>query len=696
MTVRAIVTRMAPLMLTVLCAGPVLSLSARTVRVGVYDNNPKIGLSAAGEVQGIFADLIEDIAAAEGWRIEYVHGTWAEGLDRLNRGEIDLMPDVASTPSRLRQFTLHQEPVLSDWFQIYTRRMSGVRSLVDLHGKRVSVLERSIQQEAFEKIIAGFDLQITLLPFPDYRAAFSAVADGRSDAVIVNRFYGTAHLREHPLEDTAIIFSPTRLFFAARNPGADVTLLDALDRHLARLKKDPESVYYRSLRRWTSERTAFALPVWLKTVIALVCVLLLSSLFWSIELKRQVRLQTRDLARRNRELQDLNEQKEQTERKLAQYHRELEAMVASRTAEVEAANEQLTAIFQTANVGIAVLRNRAVVRCNPRLEEMFGYAPGEMEGSPTHPWYTNETDYETVGRDVRNAIWSGKVYRGLVRYRRKDGSLFWASLTDRALDVRDTEKGLVTVIEDVTAEREAAESLRRALEQAEAADRLKSAFLATMSHELRTPLNSIIGFSGILLQERVGPLNPEQRKQLDMVRGSSRHLLALINDILDISKIEAGQLDLRIEPFDVCASAAQTARLIQPLAEKKGLALRTDLPEQPVLLNSDQRRFEQILLNLLNNAVKFTERGSVTLSVRPCGDTLRIAVADTGIGIRPADLDSLFKPFRQIDTGLSRQYEGTGLGLAICRRLAEKMGGTMSVTSEWGQGSVFTCTLPYP
>src|SRR6478609_4980236 len=246
--------------------------------------------------------------------------------------------------------------------------------------------------------------------------------------------------------------------------------------------------------------------------------------------------------------------------------------------------------------------------------------------------------------------------------------------------------------------------LDAAKERAEAADRVKSAFLATMSHELRTPLNSILGFTGIVLKGLAGPLNAEQTKQLGMVQGSARHLLALINDVLDISKIEAGQLEVRFAPFDLHASIARVTGSVSPLAEKKGLWLRVVEPSQLPPMLSDQRRVEQVLLNLLNNAIKFTERGGVTLTVSlireldPSGsgelNTVRLRIEDTGIGMRREDLSSLFKPFRQIDSGLQRQHEGTGLGLAICRRLTDLLGGTISVESTFGHGSAFTASLP--
>ncbi|MEO6601237.1 MAG: ATP-binding protein [Polyangiaceae bacterium] len=250
--------------------------------------------------------------------------------------------------------------------------------------------------------------------------------------------------------------------------------------------------------------------------------------------------------------------------------------------------------------------------------------------------------------------------------------------------------------------------LDAAKERAQAADRVKSAFLATMSHELRTPLNSILGFTGIVLKGMAGPLNAEQSKQLGMVQGSARHLLDLINDVLDISKIEAGQLEIRRLPFDLRASVARVAASVQPLAEKKGLSVQVIEPDSTPRMVSDQRRVEQILLNLLHNAIKFTDRGGVTVTVTLTYDfgssgstgstdpvhAVCLRVSDTGIGMRQEDLSSLFQPFRQIDSGLQRQHEGTGLGLAICRRLTSLLGGTIRVESTLGQGSSFTAVLP--
>jgi signal transduction histidine kinase len=230
--------------------------------------------------------------------------------------------------------------------------------------------------------------------------------------------------------------------------------------------------------------------------------------------------------------------------------------------------------------------------------------------------------------------------------------------------------------------------------KAQSADLMKSAFLATMSHELRTPMNSIIGFTSILLNGYPGPLNEEQKKQLSMVKTSGQHLLGLINDVLDISKIEAGKLIVTLSPFNYLATLKNTIDFLLPQASKKELIINSEISETTITLNSDERRVEQVLLNFLSNAIKFSNNGSIQVKVDIVDDFLVTQVIDQGIGIDKKGLNKLFMPFIQIDGGLNRSHEGTGLGLAICKNLIEKLGGSIQVQSKKGKGSNFTFKLP--
>ncbi|PWB50701.1 MAG: hypothetical protein C3F06_11575 [Candidatus Methanoperedenaceae archaeon] len=247
-------------------------------------------------------------------------------------------------------------------------------------------------------------------------------------------------------------------------------------------------------------------------------------------------------------------------------------------------------------------------------------------------------------------------------------------------------------LEELVRERTA--ELAEARDRAESADRLKSTFLATMSHELRTPLNSIIGFSGIMLQGLAGPLNDEQTKQMGMVKNSADHLLSLINDVLDISKIEAGQVQMSIAPFDMRNAIETAVKSLEPLAMNKGLPINLDVAPNVGMIIGDRRRVEQILFNLLQNAIKFTEKGEISVKCQAEDGRIITHIIDTGIGIKPEQMGNLFKPFIQLESGIMRRYEGTGLGLSISKKLVEMQGGRIKVESAWGKGSTFTFSLP--
>lgn len=224
-------------------------------------------------------------------------------------------------------------------------------------------------------------------------------------------------------------------------------------------------------------------------------------------------------------------------------------------------------------------------------------------------------------------------------------------------------------------------------------DRLKSLFLASMSHELRTPLNSILGFTGLLLMGMSGALSDEQTRQLAMVESSAKHLLDLINEILDISKIESGRVDLDIAPFSVAELTEETVKAVMPLAKAKGLDVTASVPAG-LVLQSDRRRVKQVLMNLLANAVKFSETGDVRVDAGASPDELTISVTDRGVGIRPEDIGKLFNPFGQIDMSSTKRYEGTGLGLYLSKKILTMLGGSIGVKSEYGSGSIFTFSLP--
>jgi len=390
------------------------------------------------------------------------------------------------------------------------------------------------------------------------------------------------------------------------------------------------------------------------------------------------------------------------ERELAEHRADLERLVEQRTAELARtgawlrdAKDQLRAILDAANAGILLVRDRQIALCNRRLETLTGHAPGELVGQPTRVLYADAQAWEDAGDSIYGALGLGDVHVKEILGRRKDGSTFWTRVSTRALDPADPARGLVAMIDDISAERAAIAELDRARALAEAAARSKAEFLANMSHEIRTPLNAVLGLTQFL---RKTPLDGRQRDYLDKVQHASRHLLGVLNDILDFSKIEAGKMTLERVEFDLERTLDSVASVFAQPAAAKGLELvvRTGagLPRR---LLGDPLRVEQVLMNYMSNALKFTREGTVALCALPLaregGEVLlRFEVRDTGIGIAEDQRAQLFQGFQQADASTSRQFGGTGLGLAIARRLAELMGGSVGVDSTPGRGSTFWFT----
>ena len=365
--------------------------------------------------------------------------------------------------------------------------------------------------------------------------------------------------------------------------------------------------------------------------------------------------------------------------------------------EREAERSEHEAILANASVGIAFTRNRKFRRVNRRFEEMMGWPVGSLAGQPVSAlWSGPEEHADVVARSI-SLLAEGRPLDGEWHMHRRDGSRFWCRVRAQSVGLDNGRRGgTIWILEDITERRRVDRELASARDAAEAASRAKSAFLANMSHEIRTPLHGLMGLAELARN----PDLPEARRTEYLARlvDSARALSAVINDILDLSKIEAGRLDLEHQPFDLKALCAAVTYAQEAVAQQRGLALTLELDAAlPERVLGDAVRLRQILDNFLSNALKFTAHGSVSVQVVPAaGERVRFTVRDTGPGIDAGTHARLFQPFVQADESVTRRYGGTGLGLAISRELARLMGGEVGVVSTLGDGSEFWVELPLP
>ncbi|MFC2105051.1 PAS domain S-box protein [Candidatus Bipolaricaulota bacterium] len=360
---------------------------------------------------------------------------------------------------------------------------------------------------------------------------------------------------------------------------------------------------------------------------------------------------------------------------------------------------QLSRVIEESPVSVVITDTEGSIEyVNPRFSEVTGYGLEEAAGENPRILKSGHQPTEYY-KELWETIIAGRNWRGEFCNRKKSGDLFWELASISPIrDENDVITHFVAIKEDITERKHAAWDLEQTKRDAESANQAKSDFLANMSHELRTPLNAVIGFSEVLEDGTFGELNEKQTQYVGNILQSGRHLLSLINDILDLSKVEAGKMELDLSSVDASLLIFESLIFVQEKAHQHGIRLETDLPEdvRALTIQADERKLKQIMFNLLSNATKFTpDGGSITLSAELGDGELFIRVQDTGIGLKPEDLRRVFDEFEQIDSSYAKAQQGTGLGLALTKRLIELHGGRIWAESEGeGTGSTFTFTLP--
>ncbi len=639
--------------------------SPRTYRVAVFDYYPAIFRDADGRIRGFYVDMLDEISRREGITFEYVCGSWNESLDRARRGEVDLLTSVAWSDERAGYLDYCSVPLLTVWGELYQRKDAEPLKMTGLSGRRVGVMKGDFNGLKFRETVTKFGVRCEYEEYPGFAAVFQAIREKKVDAGVVSVLFGEASHERFGLVQTGIAFAPFDIFFAAPK-GADTTLLRTLDRYLALWKDDPSSVYYAARLKWRSGRDDNAMPSWLRYALLAAVTVAVAATAFSLALRIRIRVVTRALLRKEDELRR---------------ERDFASLLLDSTSE---------GILGVGGDGRCVF-------CNRGFAALLGLdSVDQVIGLPVDAVVVIEDDPEGV-TDVRDFFarvrgTGTREHIDSARVSRADGSTFVAEIWSWLMAFADGGSGTVLTMIDITS-RVDAERSRAARAVAERANRAKSDFISRMSHELRTPLNSVIVLSGVLSRRLSDRLSEEEASYLSVVERNGRHLLEMINEILDLSRIESGRDETEFLVRDIAALVADCVASVGPQAAAKGLRLNLRPNEGPLLAVTDERKFRHVVLNILTNAVKYTREGSVTVSTRVDGSDGVIEIVDTGIGISPELLPRVFDEFMQAE-GADMRQGGVGLGLAIAKRCATSIGGSIRVESSVGKGSSFTFSVP--
>ena len=645
------------------------------LRVGAYENPPLIIIDGE-DVSGLAPEVLEEIARRNRWRIEYVIGSWSDQLGALERGDVDLLMVVAWTEERSQSFHFSETALLTNWGVVATSASSdtSIRGLADLEGLTIAVLKDDVYLDSpygLPDLVDAAGIEAEIVPHDSYAEAVDSVISGEADAVLGNRLVILESTGPAKLQATPIVVHPVSVRYAAPlTAPTSESLLATLDITLAELKLDPDSPYYTALGDhlpWVLPSNE-GLPEW-AVLAAIASVVILVVMVAAVLLLRSA---------------------------VGQQTRELGIVV-----------ERFRALFDAIPDAVFVLSPHGVILDVKEARDWHLNIP-VRDQIGTHvlqlafPKSTRQDIAEGLERVANDGISRTITYflntpfpEGELRH--FEARICQAGSNELLMIVRDTtEQVLAEQLERARSEELETAVAARTEELVEtnlelvAASQAKSVFLANMSHELRTPLNSIIGFSGTMLSGLAGELNEEQRRQLEMVSTSGKHLLSLVDDVLDLSRVESGRTDPVPEALNVMAAVEEAVAVVENRALQKGISLETDIDDVDTVF-TDRRMVLQVLLNLLNNAIKFTSEGGVIVRVRRHDPrAVLIQIEDSGPGIPAHELPNVFESFYQVPRADVAKSEGFGLGLPISARLARMLGGELSVDSEVGRGSTFS------
>lgn len=759
------------------------------IKVGYYDNHPKI-FSYNGQVIGIFPDILKTIADKEGWKIQYVKGSWSECLSRLENGDISIMPDVAFSERRSKLFNFTDETIFVNWAVVYSRTDVQINSIIDLDGKSVAVMRGSIHTEGqggIKSLIRQFGLKCELIEVDSYREVLQAIDTKKVETGVVNRLFGTMNESSFSVMPTSVFFNPSHLKFAF-NKQFNKLYISTIDKYLKQMKDNPNSEYYQILNKYLqsntysenvlSERNILTTKEeeWIKNnrnisvivndnwpplefvteesehagIIADIFNIINSELDFnfnyihknmysnlnnypvindSVVISAVVkqngysgkhymmtdsyfRLPIVLITKKNfRFINNLTGIKDETiacvkghiidnflkkdypKLKVRYYETPLEAFKAVSSGKADIIFETITVFNYYArkynidnlqvttttpynyDFSIAVPKNYGILLSifNKVVRNISDSEKNLIIDKWINPVYERYIDYVRVFVIISIVVFISLIIIFIIVY--------W----NRRLQKEINEKNSIQ------------KELVKSKVEADKANRAKSEFLTNMSHEIRTPMNAILGFTEILLEKEK---DPKLVDFLKTISSSGHGLLEIINNILDLSKIEAGKIEIQLASANIKKIVTEIYHTYKNTVSKKNLEFILDINKDfPEALLVDAVKIRQVIINLLGNAIKFTEKGYVKLKLDFEKKVIKhkefyqvyISVIDTGIGINKNKQKKLFHKFTQLSENYAVQ--GTGLGLAISKQLIFLMNGEINVKSDENKGSEFTIFL---
>ncbi len=638
------------------------------LRVGVYENPPKVYTNESGEVSGFWPDLIASIARLENWQIVWVHGTWAECLAKLEQNEIDILPDTGYTEQRAAIYAFSSVTVLTSWTEVYTRRGADVETILDLDGKSVGALAGSFNLDGpggLRELIKAFEIDCTVVEMPTYTEVCEALQHGSLDAGITNKDFARACGCQNEIVRTSILFQPARMQFAfTKDAPLTPYLIDTIDRRMNEQKQDSSSVYYQALGKHLGvvpeARIETVFPLWLRNLLlglGLAMLFVLSAL-WI--LRREVKRRTTALCESEEQFRDLYE--------------------------------------NAPNAYFSVGVDGYVLRCNRRAGELLGYAVEDIVGRSVLDLYANTEHGKDEARKILDRFKAGEVLRGgEMQMRRADGTAFWISLTLNA--VRDEAGKIVesrSVVVDIT-ERKQAEaeklSLEEQLRQSQKLDSIGT-LASGVAHEINNPLTGIINYAD-LIAERV--TDNRLRGFAEEIVKEGYRVAGIVKSLLYFSRQEGAE-----------HSSAQIEDLIDASLALVGASLRKDqitiekeIAEDLPSVRCRSQQIEQVIINLLTNARDasnqryegYHENKRVTIRVQPLDKDgvqwVRTTIEDRGVGIPTEIICRIFDPFFTTKP----RNEGTGLGLSVSHGIVKEHHGELTVDSALGEYTRFHLDL---